>query len=150
MKSNILARIHTPEDLRQLSLAELVMLAKELREFIIDIISVKEGHLGSSLGVTELTIALHYVFNTPDDILVWDVGHQAYGHKILTGRKDIFHTNRQLNGISGFPKRAESEYDTFGVGHSSTAISAALRMAIASKLKGETKKQHIAVIGDAA
>src|SRR5690606_20617289 len=150
MKSNILARIHTPEDLRQLSLAELVMLAKELREFIIDIISVKEGHLGSSLGVTELTIALHYVFNTPDDILVWDVGHQAYGHKILTERKDVFHTNRQKGGISGFPNRNEGRFDAFGTGHSSTSISAVLGMAIASKLKGESYKNHIAVIGDAS
>ncbi|HLA55386.1 MAG TPA: 1-deoxy-D-xylulose-5-phosphate synthase, partial [Flavobacterium sp.] len=116
----------------------------------IDIVSVKEGHLGASLGVVELTIALHYVFDTPEDLLVWDVGHQAYGHKILTGRKDIFHTNRQLGGISGFPKRSESIYDTFGVGHSSTAISAALGMAIASRLKGDFGKHHIAVVGDAS
>lgn len=125
-------------------------MAQELREFIINIVATKEGHLGASLGVVELTIALHYVFNTPEDILVWDVGHQAYGHKILTGRKEIFHTNRQLGGISGFPKRSESEYDTFGVGHSSTAISAALGMAIASKLKGEIDKQHITIVGDAS
>lgn len=125
-------------------------MAQELREFIINIVAAKEGHLGASLGVVELTIALHYVFNTPEDILVWDVGHQAYGHKILTGRKEIFHTNRQLGGISGFPKRNESEYDTFGVGHSSTAISAALGMAIASKLKGDLEKQHMAVVGDAS
>ena len=125
-------------------------MAQELRGFIINIVATKEGHLGASLGVVELTIALHYVFNTPDDLLVWDVGHQAYGHKILTGRKEIFHTNRQLGGISGFPKREESEFDTFGVGHSSTAISAALGMAIASKLKGEITKQHIAVVGDAS
>lgn len=124
-------------------------MAQELRGFIISIVATKEGHLGASLGVVELTIALHYVFDTPEDLLVWDVGHQAYGHKILTGRKEIFHTNRQLGGISGFPKREESEFDTFGVGHSSTAISAALGMAIASKLKGETK-QHIAVVGDAS
>ena len=125
-------------------------LAQELREFIIDMVSRKEGHLGASLGVVELTIALHYVFNTPEDLLVWDVGHQAYGHKILTGRRDIFHTNRELNGISGFPKRDESIYDAFGVGHSSTSISAALGMALASQLKGEVDKQHIAVIGDAS
>ena len=124
-------------------------LAKELRNFIIDIVSVKEGHLGASLGVVELTIALHYVFNTPEDLLVWDVGHQAYGHKILTERKEKFDTNRQFGGISGFPKRSESVYDTFGVGHSSTSISAALGMAIASQLKGE-HKHHIAVIGDAS
>ena len=115
-----------------------------------DIVSKKEGHLGASLGVVELTIALHYVFNTPEDLLVWDVGHQAYGHKILTERRDIFHTNRELNGISGFPKRSESVYDTFGVGHSSTSISAALGMALASQLNGEIEKQHIAVIGDAS
>lgn len=150
MPKNILNTIQFPKDLRKIPQEKLPQLAQELRQFIIDIVATKEGHLGASLGVIELTIALHYVFNTPDDILVWDVGHQAYGHKILTGRKDIFHTNRQLNGISGFPKREESEYDTFGVGHSSTAISAALGMAIASKLKGEFKKQHIAVVGDAS
>src|SRR5690554_5176987 len=147
---NFLNNIKSPEDLRTLPQENLPQLAQELREFIINIVATKEGHLGASLGVVELTIALHYVFNTPEDILVWDVGHQAYGHKILTGRKEIFHTNRQLNGISGFPKREESEYDTFGVGHSSTAISAALGMAIASKLKGEANKQHIAVVGDAS
>ena len=125
-------------------------LAKEIRDFIIDIVSVKKGHLGASLGVVELTIALHYVFDTPNDLLVWDVGHQAYVHKILTGRKDVFHTNRQLGGISGFPSRKESIYDTFGVGHASTSISAALGMAIASRLKGDLKKHHIAVIGDAS
>ena len=149
MKS-ILEHIKFPSDIRNLSEDELPQLAKELREFIIDIVATKKGHLGASLGVVELTIALHYLFDTPNDLLVWDVGHQAYGHKILTGRKEIFHTNRQLNGISGFPKRGESEYDTFGVGHSSTSISAALGMAIASSLKGETEKQHIAVIGDAS
>lgn len=147
--SNLLNHIHSPKDLRQLSFDDLPQLAKELRNFIIHIVATKEGHLGASLGVVELTIALHYVYNTPDDLLVWDVGHQAYGHKILTGRQSIFHTNRQLNGISGFPKRSESEYDTFGVGHSSTSISAALGMAIASQLKGENK-HHIAVIGDAS
>jgi 1-deoxy-D-xylulose-5-phosphate synthase len=150
MKSNLLPNIYNPSDLRLLPEAQLPQVAQELRDFIIDIVSVKEGHLGASLGVTELTIALHYVFNTPDDLLVWDVGHQAYGHKILTERREIFHTNRQLNGISGFPKRAESNYDTFGVGHSSTSISAALGMAIASNLKGDFDKHHIAVIGDAS
>ncbi|CAM3251134.1 1-deoxy-D-xylulose-5-phosphate synthase [Aequorivita lipolytica] len=150
MPENILNTITFPEDLRKIPKKKLTQVAQELREFIINIVATKEGHLGASLGVVELTIALHYVFHTPDDILVWDVGHQAYGHKILTGRKEIFHTNRQLGGISGFPKRDESEYDTFGVGHSSTAISAALGMAIASKLKGETEKQHIAVVGDAS
>jgi 1-deoxy-D-xylulose-5-phosphate synthase len=129
---------------------QLPQLAKELRAFIIDIIATKEGHLGASLGVIELTIALHYLFDTPNDLLVWDVGHQAYGHKILTGRKAVFHTNRQFGGIAGFPSRKESEFDAFGVGHSSTSISAALGMAIASNLKGETEKQHIAVIGDAS
>lgn len=145
----LLKNINGPEDLRLLSIDELLQIAQELREFIIDIVATKEGHLGASLGVVELTIALHYVFNTPEDQLIWDVGHQAYGHKILTGRKAIFNTNRQFGGISGFPKRGESEYDPFGVGHSSTSISAALGMAIASKLKGEDK-QHIAVIGDAS
>ncbi|MEO8534382.1 MAG: 1-deoxy-D-xylulose-5-phosphate synthase [Flavobacterium sp.] len=150
MKSNLLSNINNPADLRLLDETQLPQLAKELRDFIIDIVSVKEGHLGASLGVVELTIALHYVFNTPEDLLVWDVGHQAYGHKILTERRDNFDTNRQLGGISGFPKRSESIYDTFGVGHSSTSISAALGMAIASQLKGEINKQHIAVIGDAS
>jgi 1-deoxy-D-xylulose-5-phosphate synthase len=149
MPENLLSHIQIPSDLRKLDEKQLPQLARELRDFIIDIVSVKEGHLGASLGVVELTIALHYVFNTPEDLLVWDVGHQAYGHKILTGRKDIFHTNRQLGGISGFPKRSESIYDTFGVGHSSTAISAALGMAIASQLKGDSK-HHIAVVGDAS
>ena len=147
---NLLSKINNPTDLRKLPENQLPQLAKELRDFIIDIVSKKEGHLGASLGVVELTIALHYVFNTPEDLLVWDVGHQAYGHKILTERRDIFHTNRELNGISGFPKRSESIYDTFGVGHSSTSISAALGMALASQLKGEINKQHIAVIGDAS
>lgn len=149
MQNYILHKINSPEDLRLLKQEDLKVFAKELREFIINIIATKQGHLGASLGVVELTIALHYVFNTPEDLLLWDVGHQAYGHKILTGRKDIFHTNRQLGGISGFPKRSESKYDTFGVGHSSTSISAALGMAIASQLKGEDK-HHIAVIGDAS
>ena len=146
---NLLKHINSPKDLRQLSAEELPELAKELRQFIIEVIASKEGHLGASLGVVELTIALHYVYNTPIDLLVWDVGQQAYGHKILTGRKSEFHTNRQFKGLSGFPKRDESEYDTFGTGHSSTSISAALGMAIASQLKGEDK-QHISVIGDAS
>lgn len=150
MSSNLLQNINSSADLKKLKQSELPALAKELRDFIIQIISQKEGHLGASLGVVELTIALHYVFNTPDDLLVWDVGHQAYGHKILTGRRDVFHTNRDLNGISGFPKRSESVYDTFGVGHSSTSISAALGMALASNLKNEKEKQHIALIGDAS
>ncbi|MBA0882591.1 1-deoxy-D-xylulose-5-phosphate synthase [Flavobacterium undicola] len=150
MPENLLSNIQTPDDLRLLDEAQLPQLAQELRDFIIDIVSVKEGHLGASLGVVELTIALHYVFNTPDDALIWDVGHQAYGHKILTGRREVFHTNRQLNGISGFPKRSENVYDAFGVGHSSTSISAALGMAIASNLNGDFNKQHIAVIGDAS
>ncbi len=146
----LLTHIESPEDLKKLTLDELPKLAQELREFIIDIVSTKEGHLGASLGVVELTIALHYVFNTPVDKLIWDVGHQAYGHKILTGRKEIFETNRQLGGISGFPKRSESKYDDFGTGHSSTSISAILGMAMASKLKGDFKKQHVAVVGDAS
>lgn len=150
MAESILTSINSPADLRQLSREQLPQLAAELRKFIIEIVATKEGHLGASLGVVELTIALHYIFETPEDLLVWDVGHQAYGHKILTGRRDIFHTNRQLGGLSGFPKRSESKYDTFGVGHSSTAISAALGMAIASNLKGETQKHHIAVVGDAS
>ncbi len=149
VKKKLLDHIDYPSKLRLLKQEDLTQLAQELREFIINIVATKEGHLGASLGVIELTIALHYVFNTPDDLLLWDVGHQAYGHKILTGRKDIFHTNRQLKGISGFPKRSESEFDAFGVGHSSTSISAALGMAIASKLKGENK-HHVAVIGDAS
>jgi 1-deoxy-D-xylulose-5-phosphate synthase len=150
MSHNLLSDIFNPADLRQLDEAQLPQVAQELRDFIIDIVAVKEGHLGASLGVIELTIALHYVFNTPEDLLVWDVGHQAYGHKILTERREIFHTNRQLGGISGFPKRSESIYDAFGVGHSSTSISAALGMAIASNLKDDYNKQHIAVIGDAS
>ncbi|MDG1284818.1 MAG: 1-deoxy-D-xylulose-5-phosphate synthase, partial [Flavobacteriaceae bacterium] len=149
MLKNLLKHINSVSDLRQLSPSELPQLAKELRQFIIEIVATKEGHLGASLGVVELTIALHYVFNTPDDLLIWDVGHQAYGHKILTGRKAEFHTNRQHKGISGFPKRDESVFDAFGTGHSSTSISAALGMAIASQLKGENR-QHIALIGDAS
>jgi len=148
--STLFDHINFPKDLRLLKQEQLPTLAKELREFIIDIVATKEGHLGASLGVVELSIALHYVFNTPEDLLVWDVGHQAYVHKLLTGRKDVFHTNRQFGGISGFPKRSESIFDAFGVGHSSTSISAALGMAIASQLKGDYHKQHIAVIGDAS
>lgn len=150
VEKNLLNSIHSPADLRKIPVQQLPQLAQELRDFIIEIVATKEGHLGASLGVVELSIALHYVFHTPEDLLVWDVGHQAYGHKILTGRKEIFHTNRQLGGISGFPKIAESIFDTFGVGHSSTSISAALGMAIASRLRGDFKKQHIAVIGDAS
>ena len=146
----LLDSISDPKDLRKLHRDQLPFIAKELREFIIDVVATKEGHLGASLGVIELTIALHYLFDTPNDLLIWDVGHQAYGHKILTGRKEIFHTNRRFDGISGFPKRSESEYDAFGVGHSSTSISAILGMAIASKLNGNLKKHHIAVIGDAS
>ena len=150
MTKKYLKNINNSGDLKKLSLPELKPLAKELRDFIIDIVSVKKGHLGASLGVVELTIAIHYVFDTPQDLLVWDVGHQAYPHKILTGRRELFHTNRQFGGISGFPKLGESQYDSFGTGHSSTSISAALGMSIASRLKGELKRQHIAVIGDAS
>jgi len=150
MKQKFLDKINNPKDLKKLSIEQLSDLAQELRNFIVDIVSTKEGHLGASLGVIELTLALHYVFDTPNDLLVWDVGHQAYAHKILTQRREKFHTNRQKNGISGFPKRNESQYDAFGTGHSSTAISATLGMAIASQLKGETQKNHIAVVGDAS
>ena len=146
---NFLSKISSPKDLRKLKKSDLKQVVSEVRNFIIDSVSENGGHFGASLGVVELTVALHYVFNTPKDLLVWDVGHQAYGHKILTGRKKRFNTNRKLKGLSGFPKRSESEYDTFGVGHSSTSIGAALGMAIASKLKKQ-KKQHIAVIGDGA
>lgn len=146
----LLGQIQYPADLRKLSKEQLHQVSEELRQFIIDVVSVHGGHFAASLGVVELTVALHYVFNTPDDQLVWDVGHQAYGHKILTGRRDTFYTNRKYKGLSGFPKRDESQYDTFGVGHSSTSISAALGMAIASRNKGELDRQHIAVIGDGA
>lgn len=146
----LLAQINSPDDLKKLDQAQLVQLCEELRHFIIDNVSVYGGHFGASLGVVELTVALHYVFNTPTDQLVWDVGHQAYGHKILTGRKDQFHTNRLYGGLSGFPKRKESEYDAFGVGHSSTSVSAALGMAVASKYLNHPERQHIAVIGDGA
>ncbi len=143
----LLNRIESPADLKKLSREELHQLSEELRQYIIDVVSVHGGHFGASLGVVELTVALHYIYNTPYDQLVWDVGHQAYGHKILTGRKDNFITNRKYKGLSGFPKRSESEYDTFGVGHSSTSISAALGMAIAAKYKGEDRKS-VAIIGD--
>jgi 1-deoxy-D-xylulose-5-phosphate synthase len=149
VQKKLIDHINHPKDLRALRVEELPMLAQELRNFIIKIVASKEGHLGASLGVVELTIALHYVFQTPDDQLIWDVGHQAYGHKILTGRKAEFHTNRQYGGLSGFPKRSESPFDTFGTGHASTSISAALGMAIASQLKG-LQKHHIAIIGDAS
>ncbi|MEX0883210.1 MAG: 1-deoxy-D-xylulose-5-phosphate synthase [Cyclobacteriaceae bacterium] len=147
---NLLSKIHQPDDLKNFGKDQLVQICDELRQFIIDHVSVYGGHFGAGLGVVELTVALHYVLNTPDDQLVWDVGHQAYGHKILTGRREAFHTNRLYKGLSGFPKRKESDFDAFGVGHSSTSISAALGMAMASKYKGEHHRQHIAVIGDGA
>jgi 1-deoxy-D-xylulose-5-phosphate synthase len=146
----LLSGINSPDDVKKLDQVQLVQLCEELRQFIVDNVSVYGGHFGASLGVVELTVALHYVFNTPYDQLVWDVGHQAYGHKILTGRRDQFSTNRVYGGISGFPKRKESEYDTFGVGHSSTSISAALGMAMASQYLGIEDKQHVAIIGDGA
>jgi len=146
----LLQKINSPADLKKLKKSQMPAVANELRQYIIDVVSVYGGHFGASLGVVELSVALHFVFNTPYDQLVWDVGHQAYGHKILTGRRDNFPTNRKYNGLSGFPKRSESEFDTFGVGHSSTSISAALGMAMASHYKGEKNKQHIAVIGDGA
>jgi 1-deoxy-D-xylulose-5-phosphate synthase len=146
----LLKTINSPADLKKLKRNQLPKLCDELRQYIIDVVSVYGGHFGASLGVVELTVALHYVYDTPYDQLVWDVGHQAYGHKILTGRRDNFSTNRKYNGLSGFPKRTESEYDTFGVGHSSTSISAALGMAMASHYKGETDRQHVAIIGDGA
>ena len=150
MSLEFLDKVNSVNDLRKLPEGDLLELAKDLREFIIDVVSKKEGHLGSSLGTVELTIALHYVFNTPNDKLVWDVGHQAYGHKILTGRKKSFHTNREFGGISGFPEINESEFDSFGVGHSSTSISAALGMSLVSNIKNEFDRQHIAIIGDAS
>tara|TARA_B100000212_G_C27376573_1_gene535004 strand:+ start:335 stop:2269 length:1935 start_codon:yes stop_codon:yes gene_type:complete len=143
-----LDKINLPSDLRKFENKDLEYICDDLRKFIINSISENGGHFGASLGVVELTVALHYVYNTPVDKLVWDVGHQAYGHKILTGRKDTFHTNRIYKGLSGFPKITESKYDTFGVGHSSTSISAALGMAMAAKLSGDKVRQHIAVIGD--
>ena len=146
----LLAGIQTPADLKKISEDQLPELCKELRQYIIDIVSVKGGHFGASLGVVELTVALHYVYNTPYDQLIWDVGHQAYGHKILTGRQSVFPTNRIYGGISGFPKRKESEYDAFGVGHSSTSISAAVGMAAAARYKKEKDRKIVAVIGDGA
>jgi len=146
---SLLTKISTPEDLRKLDSSDLIKVSSELRQFIIDVVSNNPGHFGASLGVVELTVALHYVFNTPYDKIIWDVGHQAYGHKILTGRKDVFYTNRKFKGISGFPKMDESEYDSFGTGHSSTSISAALGMAVAAKHKGENR-HVVAVIGDGA
>jgi len=147
-KGTLLSDINSPADLRKLKVEELPRLCRDVRQFILEVISRNPGHLGASLGVVELTTAIHYAYNTPDDKLIWDVGHQAYAHKILTGRKDIFYTNRTLNGISGFPRISESEYDAFGTGHSSTSISAALGMAVASGLLGKKDQQHIAVIGD--
>ena len=144
----ILDRINSPADLKELGPDELIQLSRELREFIIDIVSSNPGHFGASLGVVELTVALHHVFNTPEDRIIWDVGHQAYGHKILTGRKRIFHTNRKYKGISGFPKPTESRYDAFGVGHASTSISAALGIALASRHLKQDERQVVAVIGD--
>src|SRR3989337_2990186 len=146
----LLQSINSPDDLKKIPKEKLYLVCDELRQFIVDVVSVHGGHFAASLGVVELSVALHYVYNTPYDQLVWDVGHQAYGHKILTGRRDNFYTNRKYNGLSGFPKRSESEYDTFGVGHSSTSISAALGMAMAAKYKGEKDKKVVAVIGDGA
>ena len=148
-EESLLYQISGPADIRKLDPADLVRLSAELRQFIIDVVSSNPGHFGASLGVVELTVALHYVFNTPYDKIIWDVGHQAYGHKILTGRRDIFYTNRKYKGISGFPRMSESEYDAFGTGHSSTSISAALGMAVAAKSKGENR-HVVAVIGDGA
>src|SRR5688500_17050486 len=141
----LLTTINSPADLKHLSREQLHQVCNELRQYIIDVVSVHGGHCAASLGVVELTVALHYIYNTPYDQLVWDVGHQAYGHKILTGRREEFHTNRKYNGLSGFPKRSESEYDTFGVGHSSTSISSALGMSMAAKYRNENRKS-VAVI----
>nr|WP_319572688.1 1-deoxy-D-xylulose-5-phosphate synthase [uncultured Draconibacterium sp.] len=149
-KGKLLDSINNPDDLKKIPVDQLEDVCQELRDFIIDVVSTNPGHFGASLGVVELTVALHYVYNTPYDQLVWDVGHQAYGHKILTGRRKQFDTNRKYKGLSGFPKRTESEYDAFGVGHSSTSISAALGMAIASRIKGEQERKVVAVIGDGA
>src|ERR1700704_611444 len=146
----LLKAFNDPSDLKKLDRSQLPEVCDELRQYIVDVVSVYGGHFGASLGVVELTVALHYIFNTPYDQLVWDVGHQAYGHKILTGRRDSFKTNRKYKGLSGFPKRSESEYDTFGVGHSSTSISAALGMAMAAKYKGEKDRKCVAIIGDGA
>src|SRR6187399_574229 len=146
----LLQSIDSPADLKKLSREQLQKVSDELRQYIIDTVSVHGGHFAASLGVVELSVALHYVFNTPYDQLVWDVGHQAYGHKILTGRRDSFPSNRKYHGLSGFPNRSESEYDTFGVGHSSTSISAALGMAMAAKYKGEKDRKAVSIIGDGA
>lgn len=148
-KYKLLSRIASPADFRDFSLPRLEALAREVREYIIDVISVKQGHLGSNLGVVELTVALHYLFDTPRDVLLWDVGHQAYAHKILTGRLDAFYTQRETGGISGFPRREESPYDAFGTGHSSTSISALTGMWIAGGRK-DPKRRFVAVIGDAS
>ncbi len=147
-QGTLLSNIDSPDDLRKLPVEELPQVCRDIRQFILEVISRHPGHLGASLGVIELTTAIHYVFKTPVDKLIWDVGHQAYAHKILTGRKNIFYTNRSLNGISGFPRISESEYDAFGTGHSSTSISAALGMAVAAGLQGNKNQKHIAVIGD--
>ena len=147
--SELLRKIDSPADLRRLPRSDLDALARELRQFVLDTVSQTGGHLGSNLGTCELTVALHYVFDTPHDRIVWDVGHQTYPHKILTGRRDRMHTLRQLGGVAGFPKRDESEYDSFGTAHSSTSISAALGMALAAQLKGE-QRRCVAVIGDGA
>ena len=146
----LLNKIQYPADLKRLEVSQLPDLCKEIRQYIIEVVSNNPGHLGSSLGTVELTVALHYVFSLPKDKLVWDVGHQAYAHKILTGRRDAFVNNRKYHGISGFPKMSESEYDSFGAGHASISISAALGMATAAYLSGDTQRQHIAVIGDGA
>lgn len=146
----LLHQIDDPDDLRKMPEDQLPELARELRDCIIDVVAVKEGHLGASLGVVELTIALHYVYQTPEDRLIWDVGHQAYGHKILTGRRESFASIRQKGGLSGFPSRSESRYDAFGTGHSSTSLSALLGMALAANLQGHSHRRHVAVIGDAS
>ena len=150
LQGELLSKVNLPRDIKSFTMEELEQLCEELRAYIIDVVSKNGGHLGASLGVVELTVAIHYVFDTPNDNLVWDVGHQAYVHKVLTGRKEDFPSNRKLGGISGFPKRKESIYDAFGVGHSSTSISAVLGMAMANRIKGDTNKCHIAVIGDAS
>ena len=146
----LLNKIQYPEDLRKLTVDELPQLCDELRRDIVEEVAVNPGHLASSLGVVEITVALHYVFNTPEDRIVWDVGHQAYGHKILTGRREKFCTNRKLGGIKPFPSPQESEYDTFACGHASNSVSAALGMAVAAKLEGKDKRHVVAVIGDGA
>ena len=145
-----LKAIKSPSDLKQCSLEQLISISKELREYIIGVVSSNEGHLGASLGVVELTVLIHHIFDTPIDKVLWDVGHQAYGHKILTGRFEEFKSNRKWKGISGFPKIKESEYDSFGTGHAGTTISAALGMAIASEIKNEKQVHHISIIGDAS